>query len=421
MNFSSLPLIGEADIVVCGGGTAGAFAAIAAADMGHSVIIVEQSGSLGGAAVNGLVVPMMDSYVQGNPQCSYISRILHERLLSEGGVDKSGMNFDPIILGTIIESLCVESGVRVMLYTTLADAVTKNGRITEIIAVNKSGIGRIRGKIFIDATGDGDLSVRAGAKYSKGDPLTGKNQAVSLRYLVSGIDTAKFGIFVLEIARKNGKKGADCDSNGKIYVACCSGSRWAFSDLFEIAQKNGDLTENDCIYWQGFSVNGRQGCMAFNNPEFFIHNDGTNPDDLTFIGIEGKKAILRQTAFYRKYLPGFENAYISDIASMVGVRESRNIVTEYLLTAEDIISKRKFSDCICRSNYPVDIHGKTLNFSSVTPAGDGMPWYELPFRSLVVKEMTICLSRGAVSARILLRKAVFVHSIPRVPREKPQG
>ena len=394
MDCSSLPLIGEADIVVCGGGTAGAFAAIAAADSGCRVLVAEQTGSLGGAAVNGLVVPMMNTGIPGNPQCSYISRRLHNELLESGGADASGMNFDPILLEAALERLCTDSGVRICFYTTLADVVTNGNKISEIVAVNKNGLGRIRGKIFIDATGDGDLSIRAGAEYTKGDPQTGKNQAVSLRYLVSGIDTEKFGSFIRETVIKTGGIGADCDANGRISVACCPGDRWAFAGIFDWAQKNGDLTEDDRIYWQGFSVYGRRGCIAFNNPEFFTHNDGTDSDDLTFIRLAGKRAILRQMSFYRKYLPGFENAYISDIASSVGVRESRNIVTEYVVTAEDLLSRRKFPDCICRSAYPVDIHGKTLNFSSVTPADDGKPWYELPFRALAVKGIDNLLVAG---------------------------
>lgn len=152
MDCSSLPLIGEADIVVCGGGTAGAFAAIAAADSGCRVLVAEQTGSLGGAAVNGLVVPMMNTGIPGNPQCSYISRRLHNELLESGGADASGMNFDPILLETALERLCTDSGVRICFYTTLADAVTKGNKISEIVVVNKNGLGRIRGKIFIDAT-----------------------------------------------------------------------------------------------------------------------------------------------------------------------------------------------------------------------------------------------------------------------------
>ena len=394
MDFSSLPLIGEADIVVCGGGTAGTFAAISAADSGYSVIVAEPTGTLGGAAVNGLVVPVMNTCIPGNPQCSYISRRLQRELLSAGGVDSSGMNFDPVILGAMLDRLCLNAGVKIMFYTAVADAVSEGGRIREVIAVNKRGIGRIRGKIFIDATGDGDLSVKAGAEYTSGDPQTGKNQAVSLRYTVSGIDTDRFGGFIRQTVQKNGGAGADCDADGRISVACCSGDGWTFSPVFDEAQKNGDLTEDDRVYWQGFSVNGRHGCIAFNNPEFFTHNDGTDPADLTFIRIAGRQAILRQMAFYRQYLPGFENAYVSAVAPSVGVRESRNIVSEYVLTAEDLLSKRKFHDCICRSDYPVDVHGKGLNFSSVAPADDGKPWYELPFRSLVVRGIDNLLVAG---------------------------
>lgn len=394
MDYSSLPLVGEADVIVCGGGTAGAFAAIAAAEAGHSVIVIEQTGSLGGAAVNGLVVPVMNTCIPGNPQCSYISERLRKELLSVGGIDSSGMNLDPIAFESVLERFCVRFGVRMCFYTTLADAVSKGRKISESVVVNKSGLCRIRGRIFIDATGDGDLSARAGAEYMTGDPENGRHQAVSLRYLVSGIDTEKFGGFIRETAKRTGGIGADFDANGRISVACCPGNGWAFSEIFDEAQRNGDLTENDRLYWQGFSVHGRDGCIAFNNPEFLTHNDGTDPDDLSFIRIAGKQAILRQMAFYRRYLPGFEHAYISDIASMVGVRESRNIVTEYVITADDLLSKRKFPDCICRSNYPVDIHGRTLRFPSVTASDDGKPWYELPFRSLVVKGFDNLLVAG---------------------------
>ena len=395
MDYCSLPLLAEADIVVCGGGTAGAFAAKAAADSGLRVLIVEQQGSLGGSATNGLVLPIMSTHIPGNPQCSYVSRLVLERLLPLGGVDHSGMNFDPLLLKIVLEQLCTEAGVAIMLHTTLVDAVVQENRIHELVVVTKAGLGRIRGRCFIDATGDGDLSVRAGASYTKGDPETGKNQAVSLRYLVSGIDTEAFGAFVREIAKQKNGRGAYC-TNDRIAVACCTGDNWAFADLFYEAIKNGDLTEDDKVYWQGFTVTGRKGCIAFNNPEFFHHTDGTDPEHLTTIQLLGKQAILRQTRFYRKYLPGFEEAYLSEIAPMVGVRESRNIVTEYVLTAEDLLLRHKFSDSICRSNYPVDVHGKTLQYhlDKEAVADDGKPWYEIPYRSLVVKGLDNLLVSG---------------------------
>ena len=94
-------------------------------------------------------------------------------------------------------------------------------------------------------------------------------------------------------------------------------------------------------------------------------------------------------------MKGFENAYIADIAAMVGIRESRNITTEYVLSAEDLLTRRKFDDAFCQSNYPVDIHGKTLDFASRgEPVDDGRPYYEIPYGSLVVKGFDNLLVAG---------------------------
>ncbi|MBE6637234.1 MAG: FAD-dependent oxidoreductase [Ruminococcaceae bacterium] len=419
MDYTSLPLFAEADIVICGGGTAGAFAAKAAADSGFRVLIVEQLGSLGGSATNGLVLPIMSTHMPGNPQCSYISGLVRDKLLSLGGVDQGGMNFDPLLLKIVLEQLCTEAGVRIMFYTTLADTIRQDNRIHELVVVNKAGLGRIRGRCFIDATGDGDLAVRAGASFTKGDPETGKNQAVSLRYIVSGIDMEVFGAFVQEIAKLKNGRGAYY-TNDRIAVACCADDSWAFSDLFCEAIANGDLLEEDKVYWQGFTVTGRKGCIAFNNPEFFHKTDGTDPDHLTEIQLLGKQTILRQMRFYRKYLPGFAQAYVSEIASMVGVRESRNILTEYVLSAEDLLLRHKFPDSICRSNYPMDVHGKTLQFhlKKEPAANDGKPWYEIPYRSLVVKGLDNLLVAGrCLGAEFLAQSSLRVQHSARASGE----
>ena len=144
-----------------------------------------------------------------------------------------------------------------------------------------------------------------------------------------------------------------------------------------------------------FNIPGRNDSVAFNNPEFFEDLDGTNPDTLTKTQVAGKKAIYRQLAFYKKYMKGFENAYIADIAAMVGIRESRNITTEYVLTGADLMSRKKFDDAFCQSNYPVDIHGYTLEFvSRFKPAEDANPYYEIPYGSLVVKGFENLLVAG---------------------------
>ena len=387
MDYTKLPVFAEAEVVVCGGGTAGAFAAKAAADMGRDVLIVEQFGSLGGTATNGLVLPIMHTHIPQNPQCSYISNIVREKMIALGAASANGANFDPLVLKAVLEGMCDEAGVKILLHTFIAETVVNDGKLEAIVVANKNGLGIIKGKMFIDATGDGDICVRAGAGYTKGNPETGKNQPISLRYMVSNVDIDALGMFIKELMEKSGKNsGASYDADGSVYVACCAGDKWTFADVFDEAIKNGDLTEDDKAYWQGFMVTGRKHTLAFNNPEFFDETDGTDPTHLTKTQIAGKQRILRQLQFYKKYLKGFENAYVSDIAAMVGIRESRNIETEYVLSATDLLRRVKFDDMFCQSNYPVDIHGKVLNFSAnLEPVDDGKLWYEIPYRSLVVK------------------------------------
>ncbi len=417
MNYSNLPVFAESEIVICGGGTAGAFAAKSAADLGREVLVVEQFGSLGGTATNGLVLPVMHTHIPGNPQCSYISKIVCERLKEFGAGNDNGANFDPLVLKVVLEQLCVEAGVKLLYHTFIADTVVEDGKITALVVANKNGLGLVKGKMFIDCTADGDVCVRAGAGYTQGNPETGKNQPISLRYIISNIDIEAFGQFILELHSSTGKHdGASYDPNTKaIYVACCNGDRWTFAELFDQAIANGDLDPEDKAYWQGFAVSGRPSCLAFNSPEFFEKVDATNPDHLTFTQIDGKRRILRQLQFCKKYLKGFEKAYVSDIAAMVGIRESRNITTEYVLTAQDLLCRIKFDDMFCQSNYPVDIHGKQLNFSTagIKPVDDGKNWYEIPYRSLVVKGFeNLYITGRCLGAEFLAQSSLRVmHSV----------
>ena len=132
-----LPAAYEADVVVCGGGTAGVFAAISAAESGKRVLIVEQFGSLGGSATNGLVTPLMHSHIAGDPACSYISLRLREKLKLYGGVDGSGRAFDSTVLKLALEELCAEAGVQLLYHTFISDVLVENGVVKAVVAGNK--------------------------------------------------------------------------------------------------------------------------------------------------------------------------------------------------------------------------------------------------------------------------------------------
>lgn len=410
--YRSLPVYAEAEIVVCGGGTAGSFAAIAAAREGRDVLLIEQFGSLGGTATSGLVTPVMSTHTPGDHQCSYLSAELRDRLYAIGSGDKNGRLFDPLALKCELEAMALEAGVRILYHTFMPDVLAEDGTVIGVVIANKAGLSLVKGTVFIDCTGDGDISVFAGAEYNKGNPETGINQPMSLRYVVDNVNIQEWGRFFEELKAKTGiNKAAGADPDGKsFYAHCCKGSEVTLTPVFEEAVANGDLTEEDHLYWQAFAMPGRPGSVAFNCPEFFTHIDGTNPEDLSLAQTNGKKAIRRQMAFYKKYMKGFENAYIAEIAPMVGVRESREIVTDYVMKPEDLLCKKKQPDMFCQSNYPIDIHGKQLKniFNNLVPEDD-KPWYDIPFRSLLVKGISNLMVAGrCLGAEFLVESSLRV-------------
>jgi len=343
---------------------------------------------LGGSATAGLVTPLMHTGIPGNPYCSYLSEEVQKRLLALGGSSENGRAFDPMMLRIVLEKMCTEAGVRLLYHTFIPEAVVKDGKIESVVIANKAGLSRVTGKIFIDCTGDGDVCVRAGAAYRKGNPETGRNQPMSLRYLIENVDLKRFRAFTEEKKKETGiEAGVEIGEDGiYAYLECDSQGPSLLNDCFREAIAKGELAQEDFLYWQAFYVPGRPGCIAFNCPEFFEHVDGTDPRDVTLDQIEGKERILRHLQFYRKYFPGFENACIGDIAVLMGVRETREIQTETMLDSKELWGKKKSPDMICQSNYPIDVHGRVLSNQFLgDQADDGMPWYDIPYGCLVVK------------------------------------
>lgn len=165
----------SADVVVCGGGTAGAFAAIAAAERGCKVMIVEQFGGLGGTATYGLVTPVMHTHIPSDPQCSYIVPKLNALMVRLGVTDPAtGRYFDPMGLKIALERMCMDAGVEMLFHTFITDVIKEGDTVKGIVVSNKSGTYVVEGKVFIDCTGDGDVSVLAGAEYTKGNPEIGR-------------------------------------------------------------------------------------------------------------------------------------------------------------------------------------------------------------------------------------------------------
>ena len=374
----------EYDVVVLGAGTAGAAAAIAAADCGAKVLAVEQFGSAGGSGTLGLVTPLMSPGISGKPQCSYVGLEIIDRLYREKACDgNKKCFFDPVMLSVVLEEMLYERGVKMLYHTMITGVEMEQGHITGVKISNASGSSVVRaGRRYIDATGDALVCHFAKLATMHGDEENHKNQPCSLRYLIGGIDTDRFWKFLTEI---RGAPDAPRPENYDGAATFGQGS-WALNPLFQKAAEDGELAKEDALYWQFFTVPGRRDVIAFNCPEFFDMDDITSAENQSAVQAQGKLRILRHLRFYRRHLPGFENAYLAQIASMVGIREGRRAVTEYVMTTEDAFSWRKFDDAIAQSNYPVDVHGKKLLNKKLTRNDDEpRKYYEIPFRCLIVK------------------------------------
>jgi hypothetical protein len=366
------------DVLVVGGGTAGVVAAIAAARLGAKTLIVEQFGFLGGSQTGGLVTPMMSNQINGVPMTSPLNEEILDRLEATGDTACDPGNrghFNPEMLKCVLDDMVVEAGCDIMFHTFFESAIVDNGAVTGAWVVNKGGRQAIRAARTIDATGDADVAVSAGCPFEAGGP-DGNHQSVSLRFMAGGVDIIRFCEWIDE----HGGYGARPPI---IHYLSSWGNGKALEPFLEQAVKDGVLHRRDGDFFQLFGVPGRTNEIAFNCPRLPGNRDGSDPAELTRAHIEGRQAIRRILRFVRGYLPGFESAYVSQMAPMVGVRESRRIVGEYILTGADCAAARKFPDSVAKCNYPVDIHlpnDSGVNLHHVLPEGD---WYEIPYRCLV--------------------------------------
>lgn len=264
----------------------------------------------------------------------------------------------------------------------VVDAVLEDRTITHVIVNNKNGLAAYKAKCFIDCTGDADLIKLVGASYQSGNHNR-VNQPVSLRFDMAGIDFERFHAYMRSLG----------NDQYKYFAMNTPGMK----DIIRKAYENGVLTEQDACYFQAFGIPGRPDGMNFNCPELTTKENVVDAKFMTQKQLEGKKAIMRLHKFLRDYIPGFENAYITSIAQLVGFRESRRIEAEYMLTIEDVLTYRKFPDGIAASHYPIDVHGVDdvslgLKYQHDVPADE--QYWEVPFRVMIPKTLDNVLTAG---------------------------
>jgi len=383
--------LGEAEVVVVGGGSAGIAASIAAARNGAKTVLLERYGFLGGTATAGLVGPFMTCYSSDGEEqvIAGIMQELIDRMASEGGaVDPSETEagsawssfielghahvtpFDPESLKATALQMIREAGVEIRFHSSFIDVCIEEDNISQLFFHDKLGLGAIKAKIWIDATGDGDLAKRSGVPFLLGRESDGKMMPATLFLRIGNVDDEK----VEEWHRKH----------KKIHP----GER-LFECIVQEARAEGSWSiprEYINIYREP-----APGIWRVNTTR--IHDiDGTNPEDLTRAEISARRQVKELMHFFRTKCPGLENVLLLATGSHIGIRETRHICGEYMLTEKDVLEGRRFDDGIARCAYPIDIHDPVGTRGRLE--GIGANYYEIPYRCLVPEKIKNLLLSG---------------------------
>jgi len=360
------------DVVVCGGGTAGAVAGLAAAREGAKTLIIEQFGALGGTQTQGWVTPMMPNRIENRQLCAGLDAELRRRH-AERHPNEDQSWYNPHTVAIILDQMAQEFGSTVFFQTIVVGA-KRTGDNWRLGLVNKDGLTEIEGKILIDATGDADVARAARAEVFSGDE-EGRHQPMTLRFTMGNVNMEGVEVYLRTL-------GLDA-APPLLYFGASEAKDSAVGDVVRGAVADGLLEEDDLGYFQFFGILGRPRELAFNCPRI-SGLDGASAKDLSAAQVVGRQKIDRIVRFCQRYLPGFDDAYLSTVAPMVGVRETRRIVGEYVLTEDECLAAAKFADPIARCNYPVDVHnpsGPGVILKKI-PAGD---YYEIAYRCLIPK------------------------------------
>ena len=386
---------GRYDVVVAGGGAAGIAAAVSSARLGAKTLLIERYGFLGGLGTAGLVNPFMSSSTSaGKPLVGGFFAEMCERMSSTGGM--LGRAFDPEAMKFHAQEMVIESGCNLLLHSWVIGALMALKGMVGVEVLTKSGSREVEAKVIVDATGDADVAAMACAPYELGSPDNGMTQAMTLMFTVGGVYIGK----TLAYAKQNPdqmrfpKPISDADIERMLEGAV--GIAGFYKEVEEARSKGEFPLPQDMVFFISLPTPGQ----VVVNTTHIGGVDGTRSEDLTRAEVEGRRQAMALMRFFRKYIPGFEGAYLLQTATQVGVRETRRIIGEYVFSAEDIEAGKKFPDAVLRSAYPADIHppmGKGYSVDddvkppAAPPPGD---WYEVPYRCLVPQDIDNLLVAG---------------------------
>lgn len=384
----TIPVKDEVDILVVGGGPAGIMAARAAAESGLKVMLIESRGYLGGNLTLGL--PIL-GYLgrKGNQVVEGLPQMLIDRLRARGKASEHKPCKNHVSL-TIIDSeevkdvaleMLEDVGVKILFYVFCSDVINEGNDVKGVIIESKEGREAILAKTVIDCTGDGDVAFRAGVECHKGD-ADGGMQPPTLMFCMRGVNVQE-----LRDAIVNRPEEFDMDvmpteqfKKGPFIVV-------GFRKKIEEAREKG----YSIPVARTILITGLADDEIWVNMSRVCGVDSTNPTSYTDGEITARMQNDEIERYLRDFIPGFEHAWRDKVAAFMGIRESRVIKGKYVLTADDILSCRKFDDAVGVASYPVDIHHSHGDDCTMMWCPD---CYDLPYRMLVPEKVENLLVAG---------------------------
>ncbi len=435
----------ETDVVIVGGGTAGWAAAYASAKKGSRTTIVESLPFLGGTMTGAMVLGSAGFRHQGlsteDQELSYqgdqlvrgVAQEYLNRLIDRGGAwgvkdsPTTKLSFDHEMVKVVLEEMMTEAGVDIWFNAQFVDVVMDGNRVAGVLVSTNGGLNIIWAKVVVDCSGDGAVAYRAGVPYEVGRAKDGRPQASSIYFLVGGVNIHKTLDYFKQNPGELRREGPASKSTPEVLEQRLKdGMPLMFSGFERAHQKaieNGDfpvaLGAKGPVFQLGpFRTIWRGGRV---DPYITAHNMDTsfgvmptNRKELAQAVMASRKFILGLVDFYRKYIPGYEDCYLLLTAPMFGVRESRRIIGDYVLTEEDVMAGREFMDAVGRCGAYVDIHDEDggMRPTDLREVGGAKGWYQVPYRILLPKDVEGLLTAGrCISADHIAQGSIRQQSV----------
>lgn len=363
--------IHETDVAVIGGGPSGFGAAMGAALEKARVILIERYPILGGMGTVGLVNNFCGAHHDGQRLIiggvfgKFRERLKQRKAIYTDFCPENMEPYDPQVYAEEMQAMLTEAGVQSLLGADVIDTRFHDG--TAEIELSNGDI--IRSGVVVDATGDATIATKAGVSSRFGRPHDGAVMPLTLCYLIGPVDLDR------AFERHPALRHVD-PATGDVFL-------WinGMHPIVQTARDNGDLTMDRDHIACVMSVPGRKNYVTVNFGRVFINNP-TDPAQLAESEKTGRQQVEEGIRFFRKYVGGFENVELVELARQIGVRQSRQIEGLYTLTLQDILDRRQFDDVIAQCHYPVDIHEPNSEKTTFhwIPVGEH---YDIPLRCLV--------------------------------------